>query len=455
MFESIKHIHFIGIGGSGMSGIAELLLNRGYIISGSDLKHSEVTQRLINMGAKVYIGHRAKNTKGADVVVKSTAVNKTNIEVLTALKKRTPVIPRAEMLAELMRLHYSILVAGTHGKTTTTSMISWIMSKCGMDPTVAIGGCLNNFGTGAKLGQGKFMIAEADESDGSFLKLTPTVAVITNIDNDHMDYYKSFNNLFNSFMQFVNKLPFYGWLIANNDDKHVRKIMAGVNRKVYTYGIKNESNLTAYDICIEKSMTAFNVHYNNKKLGRLRTRLHGEHNVLNSLGAILTCLELGISFKQIVEAFSEFQGVGRRLEIKGQKKDVIVIDDYGHHPNEISATWESVKNVWNNRKKYIVFQPHRYSRTQLLAKEFAKELSKMENVILLPIYPAGEKPINGISSKTILRHIPKTKRNKILYINNQEQVVPYLLDNINTQSLVLTLGAGNVFKIGEELLKRL
>jgi UDP-N-acetylmuramate--alanine ligase len=455
MFDSIKQIHFVGIGGSGMSGIAEVLITRGYKVSGSDMKLSDVTNRLEKLGAKIFEGHKAENIIGSDVVVVSTAIDTTNPEVKEAIKNKIPVIPRAEMLAELMRLQYSILIAGTHGKTTTTSIISWILSRAGLDPTVVIGGKLNNFGTGAKLGEGKYMVAEADESDGSFLKLTPAVAIVTNIDNDHLDYYKTFDNLVHSFVQFINKVPFYGWCVGCNDDANVRQIISKTNRKYFTYGIKENSDIMAKNITVNDCHTIFDVVYKNEKIGIIDLPLAGNHNILNTLAAIITCMELGVNFGLIKEALKEFKGVGRRLEIKGEKKDIIVVDDYGHHPREMSATWEALQKFWPNRKKYVVFQPHRYSRTQILAKEFAEVLSNMDNVLLLPIYPAGEKEISGVSSNLIFENIPKDKQKNIVCIKDNNEVVPYLLKNIGSNSLVLTLGAGNVVKIGEEYLSKL
>lgn len=456
MFESIQHIHFVGIGGSGMSGIAEVLLNLGYIVTGSDAKKSDVTDRLTALGAKIFLSHASKNIGNADVIVTSTAIDKNNVEVAMARCKKIPVIPRAEMLAELMRLKYAVLVAGTHGKTTTTSLTSWVMSKAGMDPTIVIGGKFNNIGTGAKLGQGKFIVAEADESDGSFLKLSPTVAIVTNIDNDHLDHYKTMDNLQHAFVTFIEKIPFYGFAVLCNDDARLRSIIPTLNRTCFTYGIARESTLMAHDISVTETQQRFTVWYKNKKLGVMHLPVPGKHNVLNALAATMTSLELGVPFATVCDAMADFKGVGRRLEIKGETdKGVLVIDDYGHHPREMAATYQSVHDFWKERKKFVVFQPHRYTRTELLAKEFADVLCTMDTVILLPIYPAGEKPIKGISQATIVNHIPRAHRNRIVVLKHFDDALPYLLNTVPSKSLVLTLGAGNVVTIGEQYLKQM
>ncbi len=455
MFSLIKKIHFVGIGGSGMSGIAEVLNNLGYKISGSDLKETSVTTHLRNKNIEIFLGHSEKNiSDDVEVVVTSTAISSENPEVVFAKSRKIPVIPRSEMLAELMRLKYSILVAGTHGKTTTTSLISWLMHSLGLDPTIVIGGKLNDFGTGAKLGQGKFFVAEADESDGSFLKYNPIVAVVTNIDSDHLDYYKNMDNLKNAFLSFVDKVPFYGFSVICNDDENASQLAKKTNRKCITYGIKNEADLMAKNICVSDGKTVFEVIYKSENLGKIFLPMPGEHNILNALASIGVMLELKQKFEDIASAIQSFRGVERRLQLKGKKGEILVIDDYGHHPTEMLATWKSVKNFWPEHKKYVIFQPHRYSRTEILADEFAKVLEKMDNVLLLPIYPAGEKNVNNIDINFIVDKMQKNREDQVVFFETPDKVQKFLAENIDGKAIILTLGAGDVYKIGEEYLKK-
>ena len=454
MFSVIKKIHFVGIGGSGMSGIAEVLFNLRYKISGSDAKDSTVVERLKSQGIEIFIGHQKSNISDeVEVVVISSAISADNPEVVYAKSKKIPVIPRAEMLAELMRLKYSILVAGSHGKTTTTSMISWLMRELKLDPTIVIGGKLNDLGTGAKLGKGKFFVAEADESDGSFLKYNPIVAVLTNVDNDHLDHYENMENLTKAFLCFIDKVPFYGFSVLCNDNAIVRELAQKTNRKCLTYGIENESYLMAKNIRILDGFNTFDVYCKNELLGTINLPIPGRHNVLNSLAAITVLLELNIEFERIRDVIKNFKGVGRRLEIKGMKGEVLIIDDYGHHPTEMRATWDSISDFWKDYKKYVIFQPHRYSRTHILLKEFAEVLSSMDTVLLLPIYPAGEKNIYGVTIDSIIELISSEDRQKIVCFQDKESVKKYLKENVKDKSLVLTLGAGDVYKIGEEFLE--
>ena len=450
MFKKIQHIHFVGIGGSGMSGIAEVLLTLGYKVSGSDLKKTDVTEHLQKLGAKVSIGHKGENIEGANVVVTSTAVDQNNPEVVSARENKIPVIPRIEMLAELARLKYAVTIAGTHGKTTTTSLASLVLAKGGLDPTVVIGGRLKNLKSGAKLGRGEYLVAEADESDGSFLKLSPTIAVVTNIDNDHLDYYGTMENIKAAFIKHINSVPFYGCSIVCSDDANVRGIMPQIKRRCLTYGLQNTPDYTAKEIKAVGFGHEFDVYNNEKKLGRIRLNVPGIHNVLNALAAIAVGVELGVSFKDITAALVEYAGVGRRLEIKGDKNGVLVIDDYGHHPTEIRATLGAIKSSWPDRRLITLFQPHRYTRTLSLSKEFGDALKLSDDVRLLEIYSAGEKPIEGVSNKLIFDNM-KDKGVRVEYFESAER----LLSQLKPGDIVLTLGAGDVWKIGEEILKKI
>ena len=449
MFKKIQHIHFVGIGGSGMSGIAEVLLHLGYKVSGSDLKKTDVTEHLEKLGAKVFIGHKAGNISGANVVVTSTAVHKTNPEVVEAEKNKIPVIPRIEMLAELARLKYTVSIAGTHGKTTTTSMTSIVLEKGGLDPTMVIGGRFKNIKSGAKLGKGDYLVAEADESDGSFLKLSPTITVVTNIDNDHLDYYGTLDNIKRAFVEHINRVPFYGMAILCSDDANVSEILPMVRRPYTTYGFNDKADYTAKNIVKKESVTSFEVYKKGAALGKVSLKVPGSHNVLNALAAAAVGVELGIPFGKVAQALDEFAGVGRRIEVKGEKNGVLVIDDYGHHPTEIKATISAVKGNWPDRRLVVLFQPHRYSRTAHLYKEFGKAFELADLVKILDIYAAGEEPIEGVTSALIIDAIK----------SNGKAARPFdgldkLAIELKSGDIVLTLGAGDVWKIGEELLKR-
>ncbi|MCX5782373.1 MAG: UDP-N-acetylmuramate--L-alanine ligase [Elusimicrobia bacterium] len=450
MFKKIQHIHFVGIGGSGMSGIAEVLVNLGYKVSGSDLKKTDVTDHLKKLGAKINIGHKAENILGSNVVVTSTAVDVTNPEVIAAEKEKIPVIPRIEMLAELARLKYAITIAGTHGKTTTTSLTSLVLAKGGLDPTMVIGGRFKNIKSGAKLGKGEYLVAEADESDGSFLKLSPTIAVITNIDNDHLDYYKTLENIKKAFVEHINSVPFYGCDIVCWDDPNIREIAPKIKRRYITYGLKDNPNFTAKDIRTKGWGYSFEVFKDGKKLGAIKLNIPGLHNVLNSLAAIAVGCELGIPFSKISLALEEFAGVGRRLEIKGDKNGVLIIDDYGHHPTEIKATIAAIKSNWPDRRLITLFQPHRYTRTANLYEDFAEALKSSEEIRLLQIYPAGEKPIEGVSSSLIYNSMKSNGKNAQYFKDSDS-----LIKEIRSGDIILTLGAGDVWKIGEEILEKI
>ncbi|MDR0977778.1 MAG: UDP-N-acetylmuramate--L-alanine ligase [Endomicrobium sp.] len=448
MFRENQNIHFVGIGGSGMSGIAEVLINLGHKVSGSDLKETDVTEHLRLVGAKIHIGHSADNVKYADVVVTSTAVSKDNPEVVAALKKKIPVIARVEMLAELARLKYSVTIAGTHGKTTTTSLTSLILDEGGFDPTIVIGGKLKNLNTSARLGRGDFIVVEADESDGSFLKLSPVVTVVTNIDNDHLNYYGNMENLKSAFIKYINSVPFYGASVICSDDRMVREIIPNITRKYITYGFTGNPDVKALNIKLQKKGTSFDVLYKNKNIGNVCIKVPGRHNVLNSLAAIGVGLWLDIPFGLIAKAVNKFDGVGRRLEIKGEKDGIMVIDDYGHHPTEIEATIRAVRSFLPERRLVVLFQPHRYTRTQSLFEDFGKSFAEADIVKVLDIYSAGEKPIEGVSSDLIVSSLKDNKINAGRF-SDLETFSSVLTGG----DVVLTLGAGDVWKKGEELLK--
>ncbi|GBE35893.1 UDP-N-acetylmuramate--L-alanine ligase [bacterium BMS3Bbin07] len=450
MFEQFRVIHFVGIGGIGMSGIAEVLRNLGYEVTGSDVRESDNTRRLREMGIKVYIGHRPDNVDSAHVVVISSAVRDDNIEVLEARLKSIPVIPRAEMLAELGRLKYSILVAGAHGKTTTTSLISAIVSGAGLDPTVVIGGRLKATGSNARLGQGDFLIAEADESDGSFLKLSPTIALATNIDREHMDYFRSMEALCNAFREFLDKVPFYGISILSMENAYLRRIMGELQRKYITFGFSPEADMRAYDVGAEGLGMSFSVVDRGVDLGEFRIPLVGVHNVLNALSAICVASELRIDVDIVRETLASFSGIQRRFEFKGEFSGAKVYDDYGHHPTEIRATLGSVCRAVNGRF-VVVFQPHRYSRTKELMQEFVDSFEGVDVLYLMDIYPAGERPINGVSSELLYREM-KDRVRDIRYIRERNDMVADIGEELKEGDLLLTLGAGDVWKVGEEIL---
>jgi UDP-N-acetylmuramate--alanine ligase len=431
-----------------MSGIAEVLLTLGTTVSGSDLKASETTKRLETLGAAVRIGHRPENTAGADVVVVSTAAGPDNPEVLEARRLRIPVIPRIEMLAELARLKYTVAVAGTHGKTTTTSLCSLVLTAGGLDPTVVVGGRMRNLGTGARVGKGEYLVAEADESDGSFLKLSPTLAVVTNIDDDHLDYWKTMDALDAGFVEFGNKIPFYGTLFLGLDDAGSRRIRERLRRRVVTYGLSPEADLRAANLRPSSSEVRYDVLRGGEKLGSVCWAVPGRHNVVNSLAAVGVGLELDIPFRAIAEALASFKGVGRRMELKGEAGGVTVLDDYGHHPTEIKATLQALKERFPDRRKVVLFQPHRYTRTRLLAEEFADSFSDADEVFLLDIYAASEPPIPGVTADALAEKI--RSRRPVTRLAPDEQDA--LRERLRPGDVLLTLGAGDVWKWGEALL---
>ncbi|MBW1615481.1 MAG: UDP-N-acetylmuramate--L-alanine ligase [Deltaproteobacteria bacterium] len=453
MYKKEYHIHFVGIGGIGMSGIAELLINTGYRVSGSDIARSEITKRLEKLGVKIFHFHHKNNIANADVVVYSSAIFSDNPEIAQAKKAAVPVIPRAEMLAELMRLKYSIAVAGAHGKTTTTSIISWVLQKGGLDPTVVIGGKLNTIGTNAILGKGDYIVAEADESDGSFLKFSPTISIITNIDEDHLDYYSDINAIKEIFIQFTEKIPFYGLAVLCADDPNIQAIMPQIKKRYATYAINGKADITASEITFKGEQTEFVAYNKKEKLGKAVINLAGIHNVYNALAAIAVGLELGIPFGSIKKALTKIPKVERRLEIKGTVNDAIIIDDYGHHPTEIKTTLKTAKTVWEDKRLVVAFQPHRYSRTKLLFNDFKQAFFYADKLIVIPIYSAGEKQIKEASSKSLCQGIIEAGHKNATYVESKEAALLYLKKRLKPNDILITLGAGDVWKIGEALLK--
>ncbi len=454
------HLHFVGIGGIGMSGIAEVLLNQGYQVSGSDQSESEITRRLVQLGAKVFIGHDSKNILGAHVLVTSSAIRFDNAEVVAAKKLRIPVVPRAEMLGELMRDKVGIAVAGSHGKTTTTSMLATILTTARLDPTLIIGGKVDSLGGNAKLGQGKLVVAEADESDGSFLHLPTTYAVMTNIDNDHLDHFGSMKNLEDAFVSFGSKIPFYGILVLCLEDPGISRCLERFTKPFYTYGLTDRADYYAKDIQFKNFGSTFSVFSRNTEtgkhiqLGKVRIQVPGLHNILNSLGAIAMAHLLQVSFETITQAMSEFKGVKRRFEIKlnDTDKKIVILDDYAHHPTEIKATLSAAREFWNGRI-ITVFQPHRYSRTQLCFQDFCGAFTQSDVVFLTDIYPASEEPIPGVSSEKLVAEMNRQKREdqKIQYIGDIKNAQDEVKKIVRSGDLVICLGAGSITQLSDRL----
>ncbi len=457
-----RKIHLVGIGGIGMSGIAEILHNLGYEVSGSDIKDSENLQRLRSLGIKVSVGHSPENVRDAHVVVISSAVSEDNPEVLEARRLQIPVIPRAEMLAEIGRLKYSILVAGAHGKTTTTSLIANILKEAGLDPTVIVGGRLTATGTNARLGSGDFLVAEADESDGSFLKLNPTIAVITNIDREHMDFFRDMEALKKAFSDFANKVPFYGVSVLCEDSPHVRDILPQIKRKVITYGLSGDSQVRAENVGYSerggKDYLCFDIYYMGDFRGRFSVPLSGMHNCLNCLAAYSVARELEIDDDVIRKGLEGFSGIKRRLEFKGMVSGIRFYDDYGHHPTEIRATLRATKEALlkDRGRVILIFQPHRYTRTRDLMGDFSVSFSDADKVFLMDIYPAGERPIEGVSSEVLYNSLVKIiDRQSVFYIPERERLIEKVMEELRESDILLTMGAGDVWKIGEEIMKRM
>jgi len=456
IFGKVKHIHLVGIGGIGMSGIAELLLNLGYTVSGSDIKETEVTRHLVDLGGAVFQGHNPHHIEGADVVVFSSAVREDNPEILEAKKKAIPVIPRAEMLAELMRLKYGIAIAGAHGKTTTTSMIASILTRGGLDPTVIIGGRLNIWGgSNARLGKSDFLVAEADESDGSFLALSPSIAVVTNIDREHIDFYHDMNTLRSTFVNFINKVPFYGRAILCLDDKEVQGVLPRLRKSYLTYGLSAQSDIRASDISKQGLTTSFVVSSQNTVLGQVTIGIPGDHNVLNALAAVSVGMELEIDFEHIADGLRDLGGLKRRFEIRGERNGVLFLDDYGHHPTEIMKIIGATKESWPERRLIVVFQPHRYTRTKDLYEKFVVSFNQADVLIITPLYEAGEEPIPGIHSEFLFQGIRDHGHRAVILCKSKEDAVSVLINEMKPGDVVLTLGAGDIYLVGTELLKQI
>lgn len=453
MYGKIEKIHFVGIGGIGMSGIAEVLLNLGYKVSGSDLRASDITERLAGLGAEIGIGHTAENLRNVNVVVISSAVHDDNPEVAEAKRLHVPVIPRAEMLAELMRMKYGIAIAGTHGKTTTTSMAASILGHAGIDPTIVIGGKLNAIGTNARLGQGKFLVAEADESDGSFLVLSPTIAVVTNVDADHLDHYSGIEEIKDTFAEFINKIPFYGLAVLCLDDPNIREILPRVKKRYMTYGLSAQADIRATHVVHDGFSTSFVAHYKGYRLGEVKFSMPGAHNVLNALACIAVGLELDLPFVAIQEGFAKFSGVGRRFTVKGEPNGVMIVDDYGHHPAEIRATLAAARLGWPERRIVAVFQPHRFTRTNELFNEFVTAFYDADVLILTDIYAAGEQPIEGATSERLAQEVLRHGQKDVNWISDREKIPEYLAGVVKSGDIVITLGAGNIWQQGEALLE--
>jgi UDP-N-acetylmuramate--alanine ligase len=452
MKGNITKIHMVGIGGSGMSGIAEVLLNLGYEVSGSDLSSGPVLVRLKNLGAEVFTGHGAENLGDAQVVVKSTAVREDNPEIMAAREANIPVIPRAEMLAELMRLKTGIAIAGTHGKTTTTSFLGTIFKEAGVDPTVIIGGRLNSYGSNALPGTGEYLIAEADESDGSFLCLKPIMNIVTNVDADHLDFYADLEDIKESFTTFMNSIPFYGINVVCGDDPGIQSLLSRINRPVMTYGLGRENYIRA-EILSSSIGPEFNVFINEVHWAWIKLAHPGIHNILNSLAAIGISIHCGISKEDIIRGLSTFGGVGRRFDIKGIRKQVLVVDDYGHHPTEIRATIDTARTCYPDRRLVVLFQPHRFTRTRALFGDFCRELAKADVLLLTEIYPASEDPIPGVNGLSLAQGIRQISRTRVHFFESLEIVSHKLGAVLEPGDLFLTLGAGNVWKVGENYLE--
>ncbi len=455
MFFRKQHLHFAGIGGIGMSGIAEVLLNLGYTISGSDLKLTPTTDRLVQLGARVFEGHDAANVSGAKALVVSSAVDEQNPEVQEARRLQIPVIPRGELLAELMRLKFGIAIAGSHGKTTTTSMVATILNHAGLDPTVVVGGKVGTMGgSNARVGHSDFLVVESDESDRSFLKLAPILAVVTNIDREHLDCYSSLEDIRSSFIEFVNKVPFYGAVILCLDDENVNGILPEIRRRTITYGKSAQADLSASDISCTPFSSTFRLHFHDADLGAFHLRIPGEHNVLNATAAVGVALELSVQPDVIRAGLEIFSGVDRRFQLRGEARGVTVIDDYGHHPTEIRATLSAARSC-DPERIHVLFQPHRYTRTQHLMDDFARAFHQADRVHVLDIYAASEKPIPGITAEAMVERIRQFGHRSVAYAPSMDAGVKAILADVKPNEMAITLGAGNVWQAGDSILEGL
>ncbi|MGC1660014.1 MAG: UDP-N-acetylmuramate--L-alanine ligase [Candidatus Acidiferrales bacterium] len=450
-FRNFQRIHLVGIGGSGMSGIAEVLLSSGYAVSGSDLKLSSVTERLQNLGAKICEGHDAAHVEGAHVVVISSAVQPANVEVVEAHRLKIPVIPRAEMLAELMRLKYGIAVAGAHGKTTTTSMVASVLAAAGLDPTFVVGGRVNHAGSNARVGQGEYMVVEADESDRSFLLLAPVVAVVTTIDREHLDQYSSLEEIQQVFLEFVNRVPFYGAVVLCVDEPNVQAILPGVKRPVITYGTSNQADLVISEVKLSGLSSEFRLAYHGDDLGVFRLASPpGIHNVRNAAAAAAVALSLSVPADLIRAGLASFAGVGRRFEIKGVFDGVTLIDDYGHHPAEIRATLEAARGC-NFKRLLVLFQPHRYTRTQALWEDFRRSFNQADILVVTEVYAAGEQPVEGVSGERLAEAISSAGHKNVIYSSTMQAGMEYMLREARSGDAVMAIGAGSVGRVLDQL----
>lgn len=458
MFRKTQHIHLVGIGGSGMSGIAEVLLTMGYKVSGSDLQASETTRRLEELGGRIAIGHQESNIGEAQVVVISSAVAATNPEVLAAKAKQVPVIPRAEMLAELMRLKFGVAIAGAHGKTTTTSMVANVLASGGLDPTMVIGGKVNALGSHARLGRGELLVAEADESDGSFLRLSPTIVAVTNLDREHLDHYGSMEKIYDSFLEFINKIPFYGLAVLCSDDERLHSLFPRIVKRYHTYGLNERPGVVpdfkATDIVLKQWGAEFRAHFRGKNLGPFRLAVPGIHNVSNALAAIAIGVELDVPVDLIRKGLAAFTGVERRFHLRGEANGIMVVDDYGHHPTEVKATLAAAKQGWD-RRLVVLFQPHRYSRTRDLITEFTHAFDQADLLFMTDIYAAGEAPIPGVSGSALADSIKAAGHQGVTFVEKKETLPDQVLPHLQPGDLVVTLGAGDIWKAGTGLLARL
>jgi UDP-N-acetylmuramate--alanine ligase len=454
MMRTVKNVHFVGIGGIGMSGIAEILLSQGFKVSGSDLAKTEITERLESLGIKIYEGHSPENLKEADVVVYSSAVVVDNPEVQEAIARKIPVIKRSEMLAECMRMKYGIGIAGTHGKTTTTSMVGLVLTDAGIDPTIIVGGKLSGLGgTNARLGQGDYIVVEADEFDRTFLKLTPTIAAITTLEREHLDTYKDLDDIKSAFVEFANKVPFFGFVVLCLDEPALQDVIPNINKKIFTYGVTPQADIRAVNITHSENHSEYTLVYLGKELGKIRINIPGLHNVKNSLVAVAIATEMGVEFSIIKKALESFNGVYRRFETK-YNQEVMVIDDYGHHPTEINVTLDGIRRGWN-RRLVAVFQPHLYSRTKDFYAEFGRSFLNSDVFICTDVYPAREKPVEGITGEMIA-NAAKSFGHKNVYYEPDKTKVPELLQKIHKKGdIIITLGAGDIWKFGEKFVQNL
>lgn len=451
-FRKIKHIHFVGIGGIGMSGIAELLLNLGFDVSGSDISNNENVVRLKKLGVLIFHGHNPENIKNCDVLVFSSAVSLTNCEIIKAKQLGLPVIKRAEMLGELINLkETSIAISGTHGKTTTSSMIGSMLTYAEKEPTLVVGGLVQNLNTNSKLGEGEIIVVEADEFDRSFLSLKPTIAIVNNIELEHTDCYEDLDDLENSFLQFCQSVPFYGSVLVNIDSLSIKNILHKIERPVTTFGLSRDAAFSAKEVNFKENKSTYSLFRAEENLGKIHLNVPGEHNIMNSLGAVALGFELGLSFNSIKKGLLNYKGVRRRFDIKGSHNNIMMVDDYAHHPTEVLATIEAAKQGWN-KELIVIFQPHLFSRTKEFHRDFAKSLEKADYIILTSIYPGREKPIPGVSSKLISDNIDKSKKDVLFNVNDVDQAIMILNEIAKPNSIILTLGAGDIWRFSDKYL---